>query len=184
MGLFDALGSFGQFLETKLDEFLRAHPELELQILADQVDQQYAEALNLLKNSQAEEERYKKQILELAEEIKTWHGRVEKAKQAKRPDLATQAQAVEDRLLQQGNTLWAAMKAAAQRQVDTRQLLQQIEGKREEIKRRQQELWRQQAQSTPEPWGSPRGDQQWQELERQFRELELQLELDELRRKR
>ncbi|MEN9206296.1 MAG: TIGR04376 family protein [Thermostichales cyanobacterium DRC_bins_46] len=175
MGLFDALGSFGQFLETKLDEFLRAHPELELQILADQVDQQYAEALNLLKN---------KQILELAEEIKTWHGRVEKAKQAKRPDLATQAQAVEDRLLQQGNTLWAAMKAAAQRQVDTRQLLQQIEGKREEIKRRQQELWRQQAQSTPEPWGSPRGDQQWQELERQFRELELQLELDELRRKR
>ncbi len=179
MGIFDALGSLGQFIESKLDEFLRDHPELELQVLADQVDQQYAETLRLLQNSQAEEERYKKQILALAEEIKTWHGRVEKAKRVNRLDLAAQAQAVEDRLLQEGNRVWAAMKGAAQRQEEMRQLLAQIQSKREEIKLRQQELWRQSSRTS---WQTaPSDEQKLRDLEQAFAKLELDLELSALK---
>jgi len=185
MGIFDALGGLGQFIESRLDEFLRDHPELELQVLADQVEQQFTETLRLLQSSQGEEERYKKEILALAEEIKTWHGRVEKAKRVNRPDLAAQAQEVENRLLQQGNGVWAAMKGAAQRQHEMRQLLVQIQSKREEIKLRQQDLWRQQSatprsSSSPQP-PSPSDGQKLRDLEQAFAKLEMDLELEKLR---
>ncbi|GAB4215689.1 MAG: hypothetical protein OHK0012_16390 [Synechococcales cyanobacterium] len=182
MGLFEDLS---QFLESRLDEFLKAHPELELQVLEDQLRQQEVEAQRLFSSSQLEDQRQQQEILRLAEEIKTWHFRVEKARHAGRLDLAKQAEAYEDRLLQQGNQAWAAMRAAQQRQMEAQQLLGQIKSKQEEVKQRQRDLSRQQGATTGSPPSatvSPLDPQKVRDLEKQFQELEVQLELEQLRR--
>ncbi|MFQ3584223.1 MAG: TIGR04376 family protein, partial [Cyanobacteriota bacterium] len=76
MGLFDDLI---RFLETRLEEFLKAHPEIELQALEEQLRQQESDTLRLLQDSRAQEQALQKSILSLGEEIKTWHFRIEKA---------------------------------------------------------------------------------------------------------
>ncbi|MFS8865079.1 TIGR04376 family protein, partial [Synechococcus sp. H55.9] len=77
-----------RFLETRLEEFLRAHPEIELQALDEQLRQQEEDTRRLLQESRAQKQDLSKSLSKLGEEIKTWHFRIEKAEQANRPDLA------------------------------------------------------------------------------------------------
>lgn len=67
MGL---LEDISRFLETRLEEFIRNNPQIELQILEDKLHQQEAEITKLIVNSKLEEKKLQDRILEIAEEIR------------------------------------------------------------------------------------------------------------------
>ncbi|MEL6440383.1 MAG: TIGR04376 family protein [Cyanobacteria bacterium J06621_8] len=132
MGLFDDIN---QFLEQRLDEFLKANPHLELQALEEQLREQERDTVKLIAKLQLEEKSLQDRILAIANDIQTWHGRIGKAEQAKRPDLATAAREREAELLRQGNQLWGNMEGVKQRIIKAEELLQQVKQKRQELKK-------------------------------------------------
>ncbi|HEY9735754.1 MAG TPA: TIGR04376 family protein [Trichocoleus sp.] len=131
MGLFEDLS---RFLETRLDEFLRANPQLELLALEDQLRGQEEDAINLLGDLKRREKQLEDSILSTAQEIQRWHARIEKAKSANRPDLARPAEEREATLLRQGNHLWGQMKGVKERVEQTRELQRRIHDRRRELK--------------------------------------------------
>lgn len=130
MGLFDDLTNF---LETRLEEFLRNNPHLELQALEEQLEQQEADAMGLLADLQRQEKRLRDDILGTAKEVQLWHERIEKAKQADRTDLVGPAQEREAALLRQGNLLWGQMQGAKERMKRSQELVLQIQARRKEV---------------------------------------------------
>lgn len=183
MGLFDDLI---RFLETRLEEFLRAHPEIELQALEEQLHQQESDTLRLLQESHAQEQALQKSILNLGKEIKTWHFRIEKAQRANRPDLAQGAQRREAELLQEGSQLWNQMKTLKEKIQQMEALLPQIRQRRQEVKTKLQEVKATQAQSANSQvfgnWG--KSNDTWDDLEDQFRRLEVEEELSKLKQQK
>lgn len=131
MGLFEDLS---KFLETRLDEFLRANPHLELLGLEDQLRGQEQDAINLLGNLKRREQQLQDEILATAQEIQKWHGRLVKAKAAHRPDLVAMAEEREAALLRQGNQSWGQMQGVNVQIQQTRALQQQIHERRRELK--------------------------------------------------
>ena len=131
MGLFDDLN---QFLEDRLDEFLRNNPHLELQAIEEQLREQEQDTQKLIAQLQLKEQSLQAEILAIAENIQTWHSRVSKAERANRQDLAEAAKEREASLLRQGNQLWGQMEGVKQRIVKSQELLQQIRRKRLEVK--------------------------------------------------
>ncbi|NEQ29807.1 MAG: TIGR04376 family protein [Leptolyngbya sp. SIO4C5] len=131
MGLFEDLS---RFLETRLDEFLRAHPHLELMALEEQLRGQEEDAINLLGDLKRREKQLEDSILSTAQEIQRWHERVKKAESANRQDLGRAAQEREASLLRQGNHLWGQMKGTKERIEQTRELQRQVHEKRRELK--------------------------------------------------
>ena len=131
MGLFDDLN---QFLEDRLDEFLRNNPHLELQAIEEQLREQEQDTQKLIAQLQLKEQSLQAEILAIAENIQTWHSRVSKAERANRRDLAEAAKEREASLLRQGNQLWGQMEGVKQRIVKSQELLQQIRRKRLEVK--------------------------------------------------
>ncbi len=130
MGLFDDLNNF---LETRLEEFLRNNPHLELQALEEQLEQQEADAMGLLADLQRQEKRLRDDILSTAKEVQLWHERIEKAKQADRTDLVGPAQEREAALLRQGNLLWGQMQGVKERMKRSQELVLQIQARRKEV---------------------------------------------------
>ncbi|ASC69990.1 phage shock protein A (IM30) [Halomicronema hongdechloris C2206] len=191
MGLFDDLS---RFLEMRLDEFLRAHPHLELMALEEQLRGQEEDAIHLLGDLKQREKQLEEGILATAQEIQRWHGRIEKAKAANRQDLVKPAQEREAALLRQGNHLWGQMKGVKQQLDQTRQLQQRIHHKRAELKTKiaQAEAQRasQQAQTaanvgwnqSPYKTFSHPSSPSMDPLEETFRRWETEEELDELKR--
>lgn len=131
MGLFEDLS---RFLESRLDEFLKANPHLELMALEEQLRGQEEDAINLLGDLKHREKQIEDSILSTAQEIQRWHARVGKAKAANRPDLAKPAEEREAALLRQGNHLWGQMQGIKERVEQTRLLQRQIHDKRRELK--------------------------------------------------
>ena len=68
MGLFDDIN---QFLEERLDEFLRDNPHLELQALEEQLREQEQDTTKLIARLQLEEKSLQNQILAIANDIQT-----------------------------------------------------------------------------------------------------------------
>jgi hypothetical protein len=89
MGLLDDLTAF---LEQRLEEFLRSHPELELQALDENLREQEADLRRSLVDLQAQQHQAEQDILTTAQEIQRWHERIQKAKTANRQDLVEAAQ--------------------------------------------------------------------------------------------
>ncbi len=191
MGLFEDLSSF---LETRLEEFIRDNPQLELQVLEENLLEQEEETLRLIADLKGREKRLQDEILATAQEIQRWHERVEKAKAAQRLDLAKPAEEHEAALLRQGNQLWGQMEVLKQRTQQTTELHQQIQIRKREVKAKVAEAQAnrvntQAAQSPPTP-----GEQQWQtagwhqtakppvDLEREFQKWETDEELEALKR--
>lgn len=185
MSLFDDLS---KFLETRLDEFLRANPHLELRALEDQLRGQEEDAIRLVGDLKRREKQLEDSILETAKDIQQWHGRVEKAKAANRQDLVGPAQEREAALLRQGNHLWGQMKSAKDRIEQTKQLREQVKDKRQEVKTKIA-----QAATIPKTkttdWGTagwnqiPYGfNQPGDPLDESFRRWEAEEELKELKR--
>jgi uncharacterized protein (TIGR04376 family) len=130
MGLFDDLTNF---LETRLEEFLRNNPHLELQALEEQLEQQESDAMGLLADLQRQEKRLKDNILGTAKEVQLWHERIEKARRAQRHDLLEPAQEREAALLRQGNLLWGQMQGVKERMKRSQELVLQIQARRKEV---------------------------------------------------
>ncbi len=130
MGIFEDLS---RFLETRLEEFLKSHPHLELQALEEQIREQEEDTLRLIASSRIREKQLKQQILETAQEIQRWHTRIEKAKAAQRFDLVKPAEAREAELLRQGNQLWGQMKGVKERIQQSMELHQQLQARRKEV---------------------------------------------------
>jgi uncharacterized protein (TIGR04376 family) len=137
MGLFDDLS---QFLEERLDEFLRNNPHLELQAIEEQLGEQEQDTQRLILELQRQEKSLQDEILSVAQDIQVWHGRVSKAEAAGRQDLAEAAKEREAALLRQGNQLWGQMEGTKQRIVQAKELLQQIQQRRQEVKAKYEQV--------------------------------------------
>jgi uncharacterized protein (TIGR04376 family) len=185
MGLFDDVS---QFLETRLEEFLRNNPHLELQALLEQLREQEQDTTKLIIALQAEQKRQETQLLDLAQDIQTWHGRIGKAESAQRLDLAKAAQEREAALLRQGNLIWGQMEGIKERLTQAQELVQQI-------KQRQIEVRTQAAQMPTQPpdinedtigWNQGGNTQTYTRgndtLEAEFQQWDLESELERLKR--
>jgi uncharacterized protein (TIGR04376 family) len=187
MGIFE---DFSNFLETRLEEFLRNNPHLELQALEEKLREQEDEAIRLIADLRRREKQLEAEILETAQEIQRWHIRIDKAKKAQRFDLAQPAEEREAALLRQGNQLWGQMEMLKTRIQQTAELQKQIQQRKQEVKvkvaevqaarvsaeqQQQTSAWNTRYQST---FASPSDP-----LEQTFRRWETDAELDELKRK-
>jgi uncharacterized protein (TIGR04376 family) len=157
MGLFEDLSSF---LETRLEEFIRNNPHLELQALEENLREQEEEALNLLADLKRREKTLQDEILATAQEIQRWHVRIEKAKAAQRFDLVKPAEEREAALLRQGNQLWGQMEMLKQRTQQTIELQQQIQIRKREVKAKVAEAQANRAQT--QAGTASQTEQQWQ----------------------
>lgn len=203
MSLFE---DFSQFLESRLDEFLRNNPHLELQALEEQLREQEADAQQLLEQFKAKEKQLQDRILATAKDIQRWHLRIQKAQAAGRPDLVSAAQEREAALLRQGNQLWGQMKGVTARIQRTEELYRQIQGQRQEVARKAAEARKAADQATrssqtyqasaqasttsapgaTEAWDSPPSgnrDPLLDPLEEQFQKLETEAELENLKQR-
>ncbi len=187
MSLFDDLS---RFLETRLDEFLRANPHLELRALEDQLRGQEQDATRLLGDLNRQAKQLEDNILETAQDIQQWHGRIEKAKAANRLDLVGPAQEREAALLRQGNHLWGQLKGVKERIEQTKALHQRVQTKRKEVQTKiAQAAATAKATQAGADWGttgwnqSPYSfNQSMDPLDESFRQWEAEEELNELRR--
>lgn len=184
MGMFD---DFSIFLEQRLDELLSSHPELELQVLDDTLEEQLIETQRLITELQTQQKQFESEILATAQEIQRWHERTTKAEAAGRQDLAQAAREREAILLCQGNQRWQEMQALKERLQLTQDLVQKIQSRRQEV---QIKLQQTQAQRTPPPSASASSSQRPDAsnygnpelLEQKFRQWETELELEAMKR--
>jgi uncharacterized protein (TIGR04376 family) len=191
MGVFE---DFSNFLETRLEEFLRNNPHLELQALEENLQEQEEETIKLLGDLRLREKQLQTEILNTAQEIQRWHVRIEKAKTAQRFDLLKPAAEREAALLRQGNQLWGQMDMLKQRIQQTIDLQHQIQLRKQEVRKKVVEA---QASRTAYQ-ASAQTEQQWQTagwnqsftgssgaadpLEQAFRKWETDEELEDLKR--
>lgn len=194
MGLFEDLSNF---LEMRLEEFLKNNPHLELQALEENLREQEEETIQLLADLRLKETRLQNEILETAQDIQRWHVRIEKAKAAQRLDLVKPAEEREAALLRQGNQLWGQMEVLKQRVQQTIELQQQIQQRRKEVSTKVAEAQAARA-STSASASASSTEQQWQTsgwnqttfrsstaadpLEQTFRQWETDEELEALKR--
>lgn len=192
MGLFEDLS---RFLETRLDEFLRANPQLELLALEDQLRGQEEDAINLLGDLKRREKQLEDGILSTAQEIQRWHARIAKAKASHRLDLVQPAEEREAALLRQGNHLWGQMQGVKERAEQTRELQRRIHDRRRELKAKiAQAQAERAAQRTTPPQPTSSWETGWNQspysvfsqpldpLEETFQRWETEEELDNLKR--
>jgi len=183
MGLFDEIG---RFLETQLEDYIRANPQLELWALEDRLRAQEAEVSHLIGELQAREKKFQDQILALAEEVKRWHRRVEATQAAGRADLAAAAQEREAALLKEGNIVWAQMDLVKKRLAQALEMQTQVKQRRQEVltKIAAQGQAKQSAKENPfaYPDGTGQGAAPSDDLERRFRQWEMDEEVARLKR--
>jgi uncharacterized protein (TIGR04376 family) len=188
------LTELAAFLEQRLEEFLKAHPDIELSLLEEELRQQEMETRRSIVDLQAQQQRLEAEILSTAQEIKLWYERTGKAKAAGREDLAQGAQARQDVLLQQGNQQWAERQLVRTRLQQAQTLLQQVLTRRHEVQQAQQAQKRAQSSSQSTQPQSPQSQQSQasgqpqshatseDDLEAKFRRWELEDELETLKR--
>lgn len=192
MGLFE---DFSRFLETRLEEFIRNNPHLELQALEEQLREQENSTIRLMADLQRQEKKLQDSILSTAQEIQRWHVRIQKAKNAGRYDLVQPAEEREAALLRQGNQLWGQAQVLKERLKQTEELQRKIQVRRQEVKAKAAQVQAQTAQTAQ----AAQPEQRWQTtgwnlggstsqsggadpLEEKFRRWELDEELDRMKR--
>lgn len=186
MGLIDDIA---KFLSTRLEEYVRNNPQIELQVLQEQLRQQETEIIKIILDFEQKEKLLQEQILAIAEDIKTWHTRSSKAQAANRPDLANAATEREAALLKQGNQVWAQMQLTKQRLAQTEELHKQIKIRIGEVQAKIAQM----PKSSPEPnfkasvnWdnlSTPPFKNLDDPLEAQFQQWEMDEEIETLKRR-
>ncbi|MFB2971432.1 TIGR04376 family protein [Aerosakkonema sp. BLCC-F183] len=188
MGVFE---DFSRFLESRLEEFLRNNPHLELQALEEQLREQEEDALRLIADLQTQEKKLQDEILATAQEIQRWHARIEKAKAANRWDLVQPAQEREAALLRQGNQHWGHMQGLKERIKQAQELLRRIQQRRQEVRvkaaQAQANRTSPKAEQKSQTVGWDRGSNQKSfsgadPLDEQFKRWEAQDELEQMKR--
>ena len=86
MGL---LEDMKRFLESQIDDFLSKNPHLELQVIEDQLAQQETDTVQLIVDLRSQERQIEEEILNTAQDIKTWYDLAQKATTAGRSRLGT-----------------------------------------------------------------------------------------------
>ncbi|MBZ8179389.1 TIGR04376 family protein [Oscillatoria salina] len=189
MGIFDDLS---RFLETRLEEFLRNNPHLELQALEEQLKEQEKDTLRLIIDLQKQEKSLQEEILAIAKDIQIWHARIDKAKAAGRLDLAQAAQEREAALLRQGNQRWGQMEGLKKRIVQAKELVRQIQQRQQEVKTKAAEAQAAQTAANASTWETSGWNQGYtttnsyrqvaDPLEAQFQRWEMDEELEQMKR--
>ena len=185
MGLFD---DFNRFLESRLEEFLRNNPHLELEALLEQLREQEEDTLRLIADLQLQEKRSQDEILATAQEIQRWHIRVEKAKTAGRQDLVQPAQAREAALLREGNQHWGQMQGIKERITQAKELLRRIQQRRQEVQAKavaaqaNRSNYQTSQQFETSGWNQNHSSKGADDLEATFQRWETQDELEQLKR--
>lgn len=180
MGIFE---NINRFLETKLEEFLRNNPQLELQVLEEQLRDQKEETLKIIADLQFKEQKIKQEIITTAKDIQRWQKRINKAKSINRQDLAQAAQEREAALRRQGNQLWKQMLEVKARLKKAKELLPLIQQRLQEVQAKAA------AQATAKlvtPKTQPPRqniNSKFDPLEEVFQRWELDDEIEELKRK-
>jgi uncharacterized protein (TIGR04376 family) len=180
-----------QFLENRLEEFLRNNPHLELQALEEQLREQEKDTLRLISDLKLQQKTVQDEILAIAQNIQRWHARVEKAKSARRQDLAQGAQEREAALLRQGNQRWGQMEGIKQRIIEAQELQRQIQTRRQEVQVKAKEAEAARANSQTKTRSQTFGWNQSSNrnayagsdpLEEQFKRWEMDDELEQIKR--
>jgi uncharacterized protein (TIGR04376 family) len=187
VGLFE---DFNRFLEDRLEEFLRNNPHLELQALEEQLREQEKDTLRLIVDLQGQQKNLQDEILAIAQDIQRWHARIEKAQSAGREDLARSAREREATLLRQGNQRWGQMEGVKQQITKAKELLSQIQMRRQEVQAKAKEVedarassktarsetfgWNQSSSRTINSGPDP--------LEDKFKRWEMEEELEQMKR--
>ncbi len=187
MGLFD---DFSRFLETRLEEFLRSNPHLELQAIEEQLKEQEEDTLRLILDIQKQEKTLQAEILSAAQEIQRWNDRANKAKAAQRLDLAQAAQERQAALLRQGNQRWGQMQGCKERIEKAKELYRQIQVRRKEVRASAAEAATRATTKTEQNWDTKGWNQSpnyssfnaADPLEQKFQNWEADEELDRMKR--
>ncbi len=166
------------FLEQRLEDFIRANPQLELNLLLMELEDQERQTRDLYCKLQQEVQACEQQILNLVNDIRRWRDRIQTATTAGRSDLVTLARQREAELRQRGQQLWTQRLNALSQMRATEELLAKIRDRRQEL---QQRVPRASAVSaSPPPFST--SSSPTDPLEAEFRRLELQTALEELKR--
>jgi uncharacterized protein (TIGR04376 family) len=180
-----------RFLESRLEEFLRNNPHLELQALEEQLREQEEDTRRLIAELKLQEKKVEEEIFNTAQEVQRWHIRIDKAKAANRIDLIQPAQEHEAGLLRQGNQLWGHMKGVKERITKTQELYQQIQVRRQEVRAKAAEA---EAARASAKAGAQKQNVAWNQgstfkstsgmdsLEAEFSRWEAQEELEEMKK--
>ncbi|TAF31657.1 MAG: TIGR04376 family protein [Oscillatoriales cyanobacterium] len=177
MSIFDDVS---RFLETRLEEFLRSNPHLELQAIEEQLKEQEEDTLRLILEIQKQEKTLQAEILSAAQEIQRWNDRANKAKAANRLDLAQAAQERQAALLRQGNQRWGQMQGCKERIEKAKELYRQIQLRRKEVRAKAAEVQTKttaKADKTEQSWDTKGWNQ-----EQKFQNWEAEEELDRMKR--
>lgn len=179
------LEDIARFLETRVEEFIRKNPQLELQLLDDQLQQQEEEILKLIVEYGKQEKQFQDQILAIAEDVRLWHERAKKAESAGMRELQQGALEREATLLRQGNQVWAQMQLAKQRLQQTQELQTQVKLRRKEVQAKiaQASSNPSQTQFNWQQFSTTHATQQVDELDAKFRQWETEEELQRMKRK-
>lgn len=191
MSIFD---NFTTFLESKLDEFLQNNPQLNLTILAQEIKQEKQDTIKIISQLETKQKKLETEILKLVQDIKLWCERIEKAEKAKRIDLAQEAEQRKNLLLSQGNIAWQEMKKVKAQIANSKQKMINIEQKEREINLKIQELEKTKYQrehysktSTDSSYSNNSyynfNEKNYDDLEKKFRDWEVSMELEEMKRK-
>lgn len=185
MGLFDDVS---KFLETQIDEFLKNNPHLELQALDEKLAEQQRESDRLLSDLKSRLQTVESKIRAIGEEIKRWHIRIQKAKQAGRNDLVLLAEAHESELLREGNQVWGQMELLRDRIPQAEKLALQVQQRRQELQLKLEEARSERAtdrsSSATNSWQDvkPTAKTPSDPLEKKFALWETEEELQQLKR--
>jgi uncharacterized protein (TIGR04376 family) len=190
MGLFDDVS---QFLETRIDEFLKNNPHLELQALDEKLFEQERETDRLITDLKSRLQGVESQIRITAQDIKLWHTRIEKAKAARRLDLVRPAEDHEAKLLREGNQLWGQMELLRDRITQTEVLYLKIKTNRQELKAKLEAVRAQRQAASPTAasssanpwvgsWSTQASPSSSDPLDREFAKWEAEEELQRLKR--
>ena len=102
-------------LDKRLSEFLRNNP-VQDQLFQDQHQQDRAAALKRQRRQlQQDAEEQRQQLLELADQVKAWRDRIQRADRAGAKDLADRARRHMDELMTQGRHLWSDLENLGRR---------------------------------------------------------------------
>ena len=102
-------------LDKRLSEFLRNNPTQD-QLFQDQHQQDRASALKRQRRQlQQDAEEQRRQLLDLADQVKDWRERIQRADRAGATDLADRARHHLDQLMTQGRHLWSDLENLGRR---------------------------------------------------------------------
>ena len=161
-------------LESTFEAFLRANPGQEA-LLQEQEERDRQQRLRRQRlELQGQAELGRRRLLELAEEIRRWQARVQRAREAGAEDLAGRAEAHISGLMEQGRQRWQELGELGSRFAAVEQELAQLA--------RQAPASAAPPSSTPEG-GAPATGSRAQTLEADWARFEAQQELQELKKR-